>query len=89
MGKSFTCNYYCEISLSNGKTPIHGVMRYESILPEGRAIASALKSDLVKIAVFPQTKKGMTKFKKDFLIMDSRGNVDHFNCGDSIPFYTF
>jgi len=89
MGKSITCNYHCTAQLANGTNPIFGAMSLKEAKAIAKSIATAYKTLLVRIDIYPQTKTGERVMKKDFLIIDAWGNIQHYEIGERIPFYTF
>ena len=89
MGKSITCNYHVTVNLANGKNPIIGVMSLKEVKSATQNEAHHYGTQVVKIDVFAQTKAGERVMKKDFLIIDAWGKVNHYSMGDTIPAYSF
>ena len=89
MGRSITCTYHCEVNLSNGQKPIFGAMSLKDAYNNSKSFADSYGCQVVNTIVFAQTKTGQRAMKKDFIIIDSLGNKDHYSMNDKIPFYTF
>lgn len=89
MGRSVTCNYHLEIDLSKHSGLLTGAMSLKQAKQIGKSYAEAYGEQLVKITVFPQTKVGEKAMRKDFLIIDAWGNIDHYSVQDNVPFYSF
>lgn len=92
MGRTQTCNFQVTVNLSKGSSPIYGAMTLKDIrglIESEREYQKAKGVSVINAEIWPQTANGRKYMKKDFAIMDTTGNVDHYTVGDAIPFYSF
>lgn len=90
MGRSVTCNFNCTVNTTNGKQYSYGAMnlkQVKGILNSENEYQKPKGNQVVNVVIFAQTKKGERYMKKDFMLMDCTGSVNHYNMTDSIPFY--